>query len=115
MRVCASGALCGTNRPPPQPPPPPTPPPPPPPRSTATLGRYHRRQRQESIPGGDVQAGEVVKGRLRPREETMRRRTQHVFASTRNALVLLNKEERQPPARDIFGVAVARELRDRAS
>ena len=66
---------------------------------------------KKAIPGGSVQAGEVVKGVVVRCKQPTRRDDGSYVRFDRNALVLIDAEQ-NPRGTRIFG-AVARELRDR--
>ena len=80
-------------------------------RRVANLGDVIRASVKKALPGGDVKAGDVVKGVIvRCRQPTRRADGSYVRFDA-NALVLIDNDK-NPRGTRIFG-AVARELRDR--
>jgi large subunit ribosomal protein L14 len=80
-------------------------------RRYAGLGDVIVASVKKAIPGGDVKAGDVVKGVVVRLKKATRRADGSYVRFDRNALVLIDNEE-NPRGTRIFG-AVARELRDR--
>ena len=80
-------------------------------RRYAGLGDIIVASVKKAIPGGGVQAGEVIKGVVVRCKQPTRRDDGSYVRFDRNALVLIDNEE-NPRGTRIFG-AVARELRER--
>ena len=80
-------------------------------RRYAGLGDIIVASVKKAIPGGGVQAGEVIKGVVVRCKQPTRRDDGSYVRFDRNALVLIDAEQ-NPRGTRIFG-AVARELRER--
>ena len=80
-------------------------------RRYAGLGDVIVASVKKAIPGGDVKAGDVVKGVVVRLKKATRRADGSYVRFDRNAAVVIDKEN-NPRGTRIFG-AVARELRDK--
>ena len=81
-------------------------------RRYAGLGDVIIASVKKAIPGGDVKPGDVVKGVVVRTKQATRRDDGSYVRFDRNALVMIDTEDRTRSGTRIFG-AVARELRER--
>lgn len=81
-------------------------------RRYAGLGDVIIASVKKAIPGGDVKAGDVIRGVVVRCKKATRRTDGSYVRFDRNAIVIINKDDENPKGTRIFG-AVARELRER--